>query len=40
MATAMPLTGATSLAKLAHSEVQPDFVLERLDELLPDGGNG
>ena len=35
MATAMPLTGATSLEMLAHSAVQPDFVLERLDELLP-----
>jgi phosphoglycolate/pyridoxal phosphate phosphatase family enzyme len=40
MWTAMPLTGATSLAKLAHSEVQPDYVLERLDELLPDGADG
>jgi HAD superfamily hydrolase (TIGR01450 family) len=38
MATAMPLTGATTLEKLEHSEVQPDFILERLDELLPDGG--
>jgi hypothetical protein len=28
------------LSKLAHSEVQPDYVLERLDELLPDGANG
>ncbi|MBN1639813.1 MAG: HAD-IIA family hydrolase [Anaerolineae bacterium] len=35
MWTAMPLTGATSLDKLAQSEVQPDYVLERLDELLP-----
>jgi phosphoglycolate/pyridoxal phosphate phosphatase family enzyme len=35
MWTAMPLTGATTLSKLAHSEVQPDYVLERLDELLP-----
>jgi len=25
---------------IAHSEVQPDYILERLDELLPDGGNG
>lgn len=39
MSTAMPLTGATSLAKLAHSEVQPDFILERLDQLLPDSEN-
>jgi NagD protein len=35
MATALPLTGATSLAKLASSDVQPDYVLERLDHLLP-----
>jgi len=37
MATAMPLTGATTLAKLAQSEVKPDYILERLDDLLPDG---
>jgi len=37
MHTAMPLTGATTLEKLARSEVQPEFVLERLDQLLPDG---
>jgi len=37
MATAMPLTGATTLEKLAQSEVQPDYILERLDDLLPDG---
>jgi ribonucleotide monophosphatase NagD (HAD superfamily) len=36
MATALPLTGATTLEKLRHSEVQPDFILERLDQLLPD----
>lgn len=35
MATALPLTGATSRASLAASEIRPDFVLERLDELLP-----
>ena len=35
MATALPLTGATTLTKLAGSEVQPDYVLERLDHLLP-----
>jgi ribonucleotide monophosphatase NagD (HAD superfamily) len=35
MATALPLTGATSPAKLACSDVQPDYVLERLDHLLP-----
>jgi phosphoglycolate/pyridoxal phosphate phosphatase family enzyme len=40
MWTAMPLTGATTLDRLARSEVQPDYVLERLDELLPDGANG
>jgi NagD protein len=37
MATAMPLTGATTLEKLKTSEVQPDFVLERLDHILPPG---
>lgn len=35
MATALVLTGATTPAHLAESEVAPDFVLERLDELLP-----
>jgi NagD protein len=35
MATALPLTGATSKAQLAESEFQPDYVLERLDQLLP-----
>ena len=35
MATALPLTGATTLEKLRRSETQPDFVLERLDQLLP-----
>jgi phosphoglycolate/pyridoxal phosphate phosphatase family enzyme len=40
MWTAMPLTGATTMEKLTHSEVQPDFILERLDELLPDGADG
>lgn len=40
MATAMPLTGATTRDALRDSEVQPDFVLERLDELLPVRENG
>jgi NagD protein len=35
MATALPLTGATSRASLSASDIQPDYVLERLDELLP-----
>jgi NagD protein len=35
MATALALTGATSRASLAGSEIQPDYVLERLDDLLP-----
>jgi phosphoglycolate/pyridoxal phosphate phosphatase family enzyme len=35
MATALPLTGATSPASLAESDLQPDYVLERLDDLLP-----
>jgi NagD protein len=35
MATALPLTGATSRGDLSDSNVQPDFVLERLDHLLP-----
>ncbi len=35
MATALPLTGATTREKLAHSEIQPDCILERLDQLLP-----
>jgi NagD protein len=35
MATALALTGATTLDKLAHSPVQPDYVLNRLDDLLP-----
>lgn len=34
MATALPLTGATTLEKLRRSAIQPDFVLERLDQLL------
>ena len=38
MATALPLTGATTLEKLAQSEVQPDYILERLDQLLPERG--
>lgn len=39
MSTAMPLTGATTLEKLRYSDVRPDYVLERLDELLPVRGN-
>jgi len=35
MATALPLTGATSRADLSTSEIRPDFVLEKLDDLLP-----
>ncbi len=35
MATALPLTGATRQEQLERSPVQPDFVLERLDQLLP-----
>jgi NagD protein len=35
MSTAMPLTGATTLEALAQSKVQPDYILERLDHLLP-----
>jgi NagD protein len=35
MATALPLTGATTLAQLRDSKLQPDYVLERLDQLLP-----
>jgi NagD protein len=35
MATALPLTGATNRAALATSPIQPDYVLERLDDLLP-----
>ncbi len=34
MSTALVLTGATSREKLAQSEVKPDYVLERLDQLL------
>ena len=34
MSTALVLTGATSREKLARSEVKPDYVLERLDQLL------
>jgi len=35
MDTALPLTGATTLEKLRQSEIQPNYVLERLDQLLP-----
>jgi ribonucleotide monophosphatase NagD (HAD superfamily) len=34
MGTALVLTGATTLDKLAPSKVKPDYVLERLDQLL------
>jgi len=35
MATAVVLTGVTTPELLAASEIQPDYVLRRLDELLP-----
>ena len=35
MATAVVLTGVTTPDLLAASDVQPDYVLHRLDELLP-----
>ncbi len=35
MCTALPLTGATTREKLERSEIQPDYVLEQLDQLLP-----
>jgi NagD protein len=35
MATALTLTGATNLEQLAASDLQPDYVLEQLDQLLP-----
>ena len=34
MATALTLTGATTRAMLQASEIRPDYVLERLDELV------
>ena len=36
MVSALVLTGATSLADIAPSTVQPDFILDSLWELLPD----
>jgi phosphoglycolate/pyridoxal phosphate phosphatase family enzyme len=36
MFTALSLTGATTRERLAGSEIQPDFILERLDQLLPE----
>lgn len=39
MATALPLTGATTAETLRHSAIQPDFVLERLDQLLPESAD-
>jgi len=35
MTTALVLTGVTTLTQLAKSEVVPDFVIERLDQLAP-----
>ena len=35
MATAVVLTGVTTPELLSTSQIQPDYVLERLDELLP-----
>jgi phosphoglycolate/pyridoxal phosphate phosphatase family enzyme len=35
MATAVVLTGVTTPKQLAASDIQPDYVLHRLDELLP-----
>jgi len=35
MATAVVLTGVTTPALLAASDIQPDYVLHSLDELLP-----
>jgi NagD protein len=37
MATAVVLTGVTTSELLAVSDVQPDYVLQRLDDLLPEG---
>jgi NagD protein len=36
MTTAVVLTGVTTPELLASSDIQPDYVLHRLDELLPD----
>ena len=35
MATALPLTGATTIEQLERSDIKPDYVLTRLDQLLP-----
>jgi len=35
MATAVVLTGVTTPESLAASDIQPDYVLRGLDELLP-----
>ncbi len=35
MATALTLTGATSPSQLAHTSIRPDFVVQSLDQLLP-----
>lgn len=40
MAAALALTGATTAAALASSEVRPTYVLERLADLLPSGASG
>ncbi len=37
MASALVLTGATSAADLAASEIRPDFILDGAHELIPDG---
>ena len=39
MATGVVLTGVTTPDLLAASEIQPDYVLHRLDELLPELGS-
>ena len=36
MATALVLTGVTTLEVLGRSEIRPDYVLQRLDQLLPE----
>jgi ribonucleotide monophosphatase NagD (HAD superfamily) len=37
MSSVLVLTGVTTLADLAHSNVRPDFVARTLHELLPQG---
>jgi NagD protein len=36
MATAVVLTGVSTAQAVARADVQPDYVLQRLDQLLPD----